>query len=115
MRVLVCGGRDYEDATRVNNALNKLHQTHGITMVIQGAARGADALARLWAKRHEVEVKSFTADWRKHGRAAGPMRNQAMLSYGQPDAVIAFPGNRGTEDMVKKAEVAGLKVWRPYS
>ncbi len=114
MRVLVCGGRDYLDKTKVFNALNKLQRKHGIELVIQGAARGADELARQWAERHQVPVMPFIADWSKHGRAAGPMRNQAMLTYGMPDAVVAFPGGRGTADMVQKAKLAGVEVWQPY-
>jgi hypothetical protein len=115
MRVLVCGGRGYDNAVKVNNALNKLADKHGVSMVIQGAARGADALARKWAENHGVEVKSFPADWGTHGKSAGPMRNQAMLSYGQPDMVVAFPGGRGTADMIEKAKVHGVPVWEPYS
>jgi hypothetical protein len=114
MRVLVCGGRDYADDTRVCNALNKLHGKFRISMVIHGAAPGADTLAAKWARKAAVEEKAFRANWAEHGKAAGPMRNQAMLIYGMPDAVVAFPGGRGTEDMIARAETAGLKVWRPY-
>jgi hypothetical protein len=38
------------------------------------------------------------------------MRNQAMLDYGKPDLVVAFPGGKGTADMVRRARVAGVKV-----
>lgn len=114
MRILVCGGRDYSDVTRVCNALNKAHAKSPITMLIHGAARGADNCAADWAVKRGIEVKQFPANWQEHGRAAGPMRNQAMLNFGMPDAVIAFPGGKGTADMVHRAELAGLKVWRPY-
>jgi predicted Rossmann-fold nucleotide-binding protein len=33
-----------------------------------------------------------------------------MLAEGRPDAVIAFPGGKGTADMVRKARAAGLPV-----
>lgn len=114
MRVLVCGGRDYTDKTRINNALTKMHMKHGITILIEGAARGADTLARQWAEQHGIEVKSFKANWAEHGHAAGPMRNQAMLIYGMPEAVVAFPGGTGTADMKRRAAQAGLPIYEPY-
>ena len=43
MKVLVCGGRDYADRDHLNNTLDYLHQQHNFTLLIQGAARGADA------------------------------------------------------------------------
>lgn len=52
----------------------------------------------------------FRADWEQCGRQAGPLRNARMLAEGRPDAVIAFPGGKGTADMVRKARAAGLPV-----
>ena len=50
------------------------------------------------------------ADWAKHGRKAGPIRNQRMIDEGRPDLVVAFPGGTGTADMVERARVAGIRV-----
>jgi hypothetical protein len=126
VRVLVCGGRDYgqiqiaktgaanpfaeAEEARVHEVLNKLHAEAGIDGVVQGGARGADALACQWAAMHRVPNQTFEADWETHGSFAGPMRNAAMLAEGKPDLVIAFPGGRGTADMTKKARRAGVKV-----
>ncbi len=111
MRVLVCGGRDYRNVSAVRHALEVLHAKRGIVLVIEGGATGADTLAREWAQRRGVEVMTFAADWQA-GRRAGPIRNQRMIDEGKPDGVIAFPGGRGTADMIRRAEAAGLKVWR---
>lgn len=46
-------------------------------------------------------------------RAAGPIRDQEMLDKGKPDLVVAFLGNRGTADMVRRAREAGVPVRRP--
>ena len=54
----------------------------------------------------------YPADWRTHGRAAGPLRNARMIAEGKPDLVIAFKGNRGTQDCCRKAEAAGIPVRR---
>jgi len=50
------------------------------------------------------------AKWSKHGRAAGPIRNQEMIDECKPDLVVAFPGGRGTADMVRRAKAAGIRV-----
>jgi len=54
-------------------------------------------------------VTTFDADW-KLGKKAGPLRNQRMIDEGRPDLVVAFPGGKGTADMVRRAEAAGVKV-----
>jgi YspA, cpYpsA-related SLOG family len=113
MRVLVCGGRNYRDREAVFRALDRLHAKRGIAFLMQGAADGADYLAWQWAQERGVEVGSFAADWQGEGRAAGPRRNQRMLDEGRPDGVVAFPGGRGTADMVRRAEQNRVPVWRP--
>lgn len=109
-RVLVCGGRDYSDADTVNRVLSQAHAANPIEVLIYGMARGADDLAKMWAATNGVTRLGFPANWEKHGRAAGPMRNQRMLEKGRPDLVIAFPGGRGTADMVKRAKDAKVPV-----
>ncbi len=106
MRVLVCGGRDFNDADLVARTLD----AEAITHVIQGGARGADRLGYDWARKRKVPVSTFNADWQRFGPKAGPLRNQQMLDEGKPDLVIAFPGGRGTADMVRRALAAGVPV-----
>ena len=107
-RVLVCGGRDYKDFDAVCRALDPLPITH----LIEGGATGADSLARQWAVRNSIPFTTYEANWETHGRAAGPIRNKAMLDDGKPDLVVAFPGGRGTANMIKQAEQAGVRVQR---
>lgn len=111
IRVLVTGGRRYENRRAVAEALRALHRSHVIAQVIHGGASGADTLAAEWADFFGVDVVCIAADWATHGRAAGPMRNRAMLAL-HPDLVLAFPGGPGTEDMVRQAERAGIPVQR---
>jgi hypothetical protein len=107
MRILVCGGREFADRERLKTVLDSLGP---VSCVIHGSARGADALAHEWAFDRGVLVTPFPADWRRHGRGAGPIRNGLMLSEGKPDLVVAFPGGKGTADMVRRAQRAGLPV-----
>jgi hypothetical protein len=112
MRVIVCGGRDYDNFARVCTTLDAVARKHpNGFVVVQGGAPGADGLARQWCQSRKVECVTYAADWGKHGRAAGPLRNQQMLDAGA-DGLVAFPGGRGTADMVKRAENAGVPVWR---
>lgn len=113
MRVLVTGGRDYDDLASVCRALDELRDAHGRLTVIQGGATGADYIARYWCeKQNSVHMINEPADWKRHGRAAGPMRNQRMLDEHKPDLVLAFDGGPGTADMVRRAEAAGVPVRR---
>lgn len=119
VRVLVCGGRDFGDRDAVFRTLNELcgpcsdERPLGTTelIVIHGACpTGADRWADEWVMVEHSRFMEFPADWRTHGRAAGPIRNQRMLDEGKPDLVIAFPGGRGTADMVRRAKKAGVEV-----
>ncbi len=110
--VLVCGGRDYGDRDQLFRVLDAAHFANPIVCLIHGAAPGADSLAGEWANHRKVLCMPYPADWSKHGRAAGPIRNQRMLDEGRPHLVIAFPGGKGTADMIKKAEGAGIPVAR---
>lgn len=111
MRVLVCGGRDLRDRDLVVNSLFRLEEEHGdFTEVLHGGATGADSEAGIFADLRRAKQIVYKANWRKHGKSAGPIRNQRMLDEGKPDLVVAFPGGRGTADMTKRAKAAGLRV-----
>lgn len=113
MKVLVCGGRDFSNRAFMWIELDRLHAKHLFTALIQGGARGADALASEWAAaRPGIQRYVCKADWDKHGKAAGPMRNKRMLEW-KPDLVVAFEGGRGTLNMVTQARDAGVPVVEP--
>ncbi len=108
LRILVCGGRDYVDAARVDEVLSQYHGR--IDYIVTGGAGGADELGAAWARRNRLDLIVVNADWKKHGRAAGPVRNALMLKECSPHLVVAFPGGRGTADMVRQASLAGVEV-----
>lgn len=112
MIVLVCGGRDYKDIETANFVLDALHKEHKFTLLIQGGAKGADLFARAWARSRGVKFETEDANWEKHGNAAGPIRNELMLTMYSPNLVVAFPGGPGTEDMVRKSKAHGVDVYR---
>lgn len=110
LRVLVCGGRDYDDTEELWAALDRLHAASPISALMEGGADGADGIGRLWAGSNDVPVLTFIAEWRRFGRAAGPKRNATMLRVGKPDLVVATRGGKGTADMVRRARVARLRI-----
>lgn len=121
MRAIVCGSRDLTDGEYVFRSLDTLRDTMGLSHVIEGGQRrrnphnhrldgGADYWAMRWAAARHLTCDTIKADWTKYGRAAGPYRNMKMLSEGHPDMVVAFPGGRGTQDMVARANRAHIPV-----
>lgn len=118
MKVLVTGGRDYADRTRVFAELNKLLRLHGLFTVVHGDCEtGADSFAHAWVEAsksigRDIGERRFPADWYPMGRldkSAGPRRNQEMVEFGA-DLCLAFPGGRGTADCVRRARKAGIPV-----
>ena len=109
MKILVCGGRDYDNETKINKVLSKYYSSN--LTIIHGGAKGADELAEMWALVRGMNQKIYPADWNKHGKAAGPIRNQQMLDD-NPDIklCIAFPGGRGTRDMINRARAKNITV-----
>lgn len=108
MRLVVTGGRDYCETTRIFAALDELHARRPISLLIEGEARGLDIRAKAWAKRRGIEVKPFPADWDRYDKAAGSIRNQEMIDEGVPDYGLVFPGGVGTADMRRRLVAAGI-------
>lgn len=114
-RVLVCGGRDYDDVAHIYATLDTLDKKVGITRIISGGAEGADSFAHLWAVDRHKPTDVYLADWNKWGKGAGPLRNQRMIDEGKPTLVVAFPGGRGTADMCRRARDYGIPIYRPQT
>jgi hypothetical protein len=108
MKILICGDRNWTDYRKIYRVVQEFPAD---TIVIHGDCRGADKLAGRAASKLGLSVTAFPANWEKHGKAAGHIRNAQMLDE-SPDIVIAFhndlDSSRGTRDMLSKAEAAGL-------
>lgn len=106
-RVLVCGGRNYRQQSSVDMVLDALPRP---SVIIHGAARGADTLAAKWAANRGIPTEAYPADWDAYGNNAGGMRNTQMLQQGRPHVVVAFPGGTGTANMIRQSRHAGIPV-----
>lgn len=108
-RVLVCGGRYFDNYAFLKATLSLLPPDPD-RIFCHGGATGADSLVTLFCLEEGSPCEIIRADWEKHGKAAGPIRNQQMLDEFKPDVVIAFPGGRGTQNMISLARKAGVEV-----
>ena len=108
MRTIIAGSRGITDYGRLCRAVER----SGIQprTIISGGARGVDELSIRYAEFNKITCVVIRADWKRFGRAAGPMRNALMAE--DADALIAIwdGKSRGTEDMIAKATLKGLKI-----
>lgn len=112
-RILVTGSRHWADRYTVEVAIRRAVLRSGTTeaVVVHGGADGADACAGVSAVAMGLREEIHPADWKAHGKGAGPIRNAAMVALGA-DVCLAFPmpGSRGTWDCVQRARAAGIPV-----
>lgn len=113
-KILVTGDREWDDIQRVVEALQVYAPG---TVLVHGACRGADLICAAVGEALGFVVRGYPADWAAYPRAAGPIRNQQMLteehwSDGPIDVCLAFhdhiEDSKGTADMVYRAEKAHI-------
>jgi predicted Rossmann-fold nucleotide-binding protein len=124
MRVIVAGGRDFDDyqlmCARLNHFFSQLDKKKLVIVNGDGpglwdkiqkryVTQGADQLAKKYANEHRIPLDMYPPDWDRYGKGAGPRRNEQMAQ--NADALVAFnTGGRGTANMIKLAEEYGLKI-----
>ena len=109
-KLIVAGGRDFDDYQLLKNKLDKLLQNKTEVEIVCGKAKGADTLGERYAKEKGYLVKEFPAQWDKFGKRAGYLRNEEMAKYA--DACVAFwdEKSRGTKHMIDLAKKHKLKI-----
>ena len=116
MRVIIAGSRDIAEYTDVYEAILESRWKDDITEVVSGGARGVDKLGERFAREHNLPVSHFLANWNKHGKAAGYIRNQEMAM--NADALIAVwdMKSKGTANMIEVAQAMDIPtfIWRVY-
>lgn len=116
MKIIFCGDRKWQDRDLVTQVMSAIKANIGEFVVIEGGAKGADAIAHDAAKHYvNLPFETYDAQWTEYGKAAGPIRNREMLINGQADAVVAFhndiQSSKGTANMVTQARKAAKPVW----
>lgn len=112
MKWVITGGRDITDKTLIESHLNDMMSKYGKpTEFIHGDCCGVDKIGGQWAEANNIPVKKFPANWSKHGKAAGPMRNREMAEYClKEDLCIGIwdGKSKGTKDMLTVCEKKGI-------
>lgn len=113
-RVIVAGSRAFTNYDLLRDTLDRLLAGKlPDVVVISGCAPGADTLGERYAAERCLAVERHPADWEKHGRAAGPIRNREMAEAAGPGGgcVLFWDGkSRGTLNMLGIATNLGLQV-----
>lgn len=111
-KVIVAGYRDFADYELLKEKCDFYLQNKKPEniVIVSGHASGADALGERYAQERGLQLEAFPANWKAHGRAAGPIRNAQMASVAH--ALIAFwdGKSRETKNMIDTATKRGLKV-----
>ena len=111
MKVIIAGGRDFNDYELLYEKCESiLSRVTEPIEIVSGCAEGADTLGERYANAKGYDVVLFPANWKAFGKYAGPIRNGIMADYA--DSLIAFWDGRspGTGNMISVAKAAGLKV-----
>lgn len=95
------------------STLDYVREVYGIRKIVTGGCPGADWLARKWARKNKIPYFQYEADWKRYGKAAGPIRNREMIVKEKPEVLVAFPGTSGTADCVARATKAGVPIIYP--
>lgn len=114
MRVGVTGGRDYYLSLREIHFFFEFVLEHDASLVLGDCETGVDKTVEDWARKIGVSFTQFHAChlWATLGKKAGPIRNAAMARYMDPetDILIAFPGGRGTCNMMQQAKKRHIPI-----
>ncbi len=124
MKLAIVGSRDYHDYNAFKQKVKDVIASCGsgfaerttagsgsVECIVSGGATGTDAMAERFAREMEIDLIVFSADWKKYGLRAGPIRNTRIVN--ESDYMIAFPSRKsgkGTQDSIRKAQKKGISV-----
>ena len=112
---LIAGSRTFDDYNLLKDKMDNFLQNKDNILIISGGARGADSLAERYAKEKNYSLKVMPAEWDKHGKKAGYIRNTAMhdvlKEYSDRGCVLFWDGkSKGTQHNIPLAEARNTPV-----
>lgn len=112
MKTIIAGSR--EATSYISLIIAVFESNISISTIISGGARGADKLGEIYAKRNNIPLEIFEANWDVYGKRAGMIRNRQMAE--NADALIALwdGKSKGTQNMIKTARELNLEVFVYY-
>lgn len=118
MKVAVCGGKDFTNYKFINESLDAFHAQNKITIMIHGDSPGAERACAKWAhgKKCGIIIRPYPHDPIRYGNSSEYIRNALMLEEETPEALIAFPGSSGTNDLKRISKKARIPIFEfdPY-
>lgn len=113
MKVIIAGSRTINDFNLVKDQIELFIEIHGeIAEVVCGCAKGVDTHGADWAHFNKIKTTYFPANWKKHGKAAGHIRNRKMAKYANALILIWDGESRGSKNMLSNANKFGLNpIW----
>jgi predicted Rossmann fold nucleotide-binding protein DprA/Smf involved in DNA uptake len=112
IKVIIAGGRDFNDYALLERILTRLLSKTPLeeVLIISGGAKGADKLGERYAKEKGIALQVFPADWDKHGKKAGYLRNAEMAKEGTHLVAFWDGQSKGTKHMIDLARKRNLDV-----
>jgi len=101
-KLLVTGTRTMHDAKFVYTVLDAVKDLYGFDEIVVGDAKGVDMITLNWCLNQNPRVyyEVYRAEWKKHGRAAGPIRNNEMVEICDFGIGIWDGKSRGTKHCI---------------
>ena len=109
MRLLICGGRHFDDAALVEIELASVHAETPVSVMIHGGLPGIGFPAEAWARRNNVHVIRYPANF-SLGKVGDSTRDLFMLEDSRPETLLVFPGGRRTSELLREAGWKDLRV-----
>lgn len=109
MRLLVCGGRHFDDSMLVERVLSRVHARTPVSVLIHGGLPGLGAPAEAWARRNGVRLIRYPGNF-SLGKRGDFERDDFMLEDSRPDALLALPGGRRTREICDRARRSGVQI-----
>lgn len=115
-RVIVAGGRDFDDYKMMKEKLDYLFFTSGEfdampIKIISGMAEGADTLAIRYADEQKMTKILFPANWKYNRRLAGFLRNEDMLRIATHLVAFWDGQSHGTKHIIDLARGKSIPTW----
>ena len=110
LKVIIAGGRDIDKLSYVKDAIEK--SGFRVGEVVSGAAQGVDTMGEYWAEKNGIPVKQFPADWAKHGKRAGILRNIEMSEYADALILVWNGQSPGSASMLSFAQKKNMPIYQ---
>lgn len=109
MRLLICGGRHFDDAAQVEAELSLLHANSPVSVIIHGGLPGIGVASEVWARKNNIHVIRYPANF-SLGKSGDSTRDEFMLTDSRADTLLIFPGGRRTAELLREARRTGFRV-----